>query len=78
MKKEFQLKSKFSEFKSVLGIEQDNENDDFVFQFPGFVKLAQSLKITKRNILKLSASFYDPEKIASTITSRITKIFQLN
>ena len=44
----------------MLGIEWKNENDDFVLQFSGFVKLPWSLESTKINILKLSASFYDP------------------
>ena len=33
---------------------------EFVFHFSSLIDLARSLQNTKRNLLKISASFYDP------------------
>ena len=47
-------------YKKVLGLEWDIQNDEIVFQFEPFICLAKSLTPTKRNVLKVCASFYDP------------------
>ena len=66
-----------SNFKRVLGIEWDTESDEFIFQFSEFVKTAKNLEKTKRNILKMAASIYDPLGFLSPVTARIKTIFQL-
>ena len=53
------------------------KNDEFVFQFKSCICLARSLKTTKRNILKVGATLYDPLGLISPITSRVKTIFQL-
>ncbi|XP_065678999.1 uncharacterized protein LOC100199492 [Hydra vulgaris] len=64
-------------FIKNLGIEWDILKDGFVFEYKEFVKNARMLKITKRNILKIAASFFDPLGFLTPITSRVKTIFQL-
>ena len=64
-------------YKKVLGLEWDIQNDEIVFQFEPFICLAKSLTPAKRNVLKVCASFYDPLDFISLITTRIKTIFQL-
>ena len=42
------------------------------------IDLARSLETTKRNVLKISTSFYDPLGIISPITARLKTISQLS
>ena len=64
-------------YKKVLGLEWDIQNDEIVFQFEPFIYLAKSLTHTKRNVLKVCESFYDPLGFISPITARITAILRL-
>ena len=64
-------------YKKVLGLEWDIQNDEIVFQFEPFICLAKSLTPTKRNVLKVCASFYDPLGFISPVTARIKAIFQV-
>ena len=64
-------------YKKVLGLEWDIQNDEIVFLFEPFICLAKSLTSTKRNVLKVCASFYDPLGLISPITARIKTTFQL-
>ena len=64
-------------FKRVLGVEWDTGSASFIFQFDCLIKLAKSLKPTKRNILNVSASFYDPLSCIAPVTVRVKVIFQL-
>ena len=68
--------SEESTYARVLGVEWDVESDTFVFRFK-FIGLAKSLSATKRNILKVSASFYGPLGFISPVTVRVKYIFQL-
>ncbi|XP_065674130.1 uncharacterized protein LOC136091074 [Hydra vulgaris] len=54
----------------ILGIEWDIVKDEFVFEFKDFVKKDEAIKTTKRNILKMAASFFDPLGFITPITSR--------
>ena len=62
--------------KQVLGLEWNINEDCFVFDFIKFLRKCEGLKITKRSILSLAASFYDPLGFISPVTSRIKVIFQ--
>ena len=64
-------------YKKVLGLEWDIQNDEIVFKFEPFICLAKSLTPTKRNLLKVCASFYDSLGLISPITARIKTTFQL-
>ena len=74
---ESQIKFVRNDLKRVLGVEWDTQNDEFVFHFSNLVDLARSLETTKRNVLKISASFYDPLGLISPVTARVKTIFQL-
>ena len=74
---EFQIKFVRNNLKRVLGVEWDTRNDEFVFHFSNLVDLTRSLETTKRNVLKISASFYDPLGLISPVTARVKTIFQL-
>ena len=64
-------------FRKVLGVSWDPEGDDFVFNFDSVIKLANTLPYTKRNILKIQASFYDPLGQLSPITLQSKLLFKL-
>ena len=74
---ESQTKFAVNDIKRVLGVEWDTQNDEFVFHFSSLIDLARSLETTKRNVLKISASFYDPLGLISPVTARVKTIFQL-
>ena len=64
-------------YKKVLRLEWDLQNDEIVFQFEPFICLAKSFTPTKRNVLKFCASFFDPLGFIFPITARVKTIFQL-
>ena len=72
-----QLKFDENKSKSVLVVEWNTKTDEFVFRFSNLVDQAKSLETTKRNVLKVSASFYDPLGMISPVTARVKTIFQL-
>ena len=70
---EEQFRPTKNNYKKVLGLEWDIQNDEIVFQFEPFICLAKFLTPLKRNVLKVCASFYDPLGFISPITA----IFQV-
>ena len=46
--------------KKVLGVTWDNKADTLISDFLDLIKEAKLLKPTKRNVLKILSSFYDP------------------
>ena len=66
-----------NDLKRVFGVEWDTQNDKFVFHFSSLIDLARSLETTKRSVLKISSSFYDPLGLISPVTARGKTIFQL-
>ena len=63
--------------KRVLGIEWDTSSDEFVFRFDDLIEKGKSESLTKRNVLSLSSSIFDPLGLVSPITARVKTIFQL-
>ena len=63
-------------FRKVLGVNWDVDSDEFVFDFDQIVELAMSLSITKRNILRVGASFFDPVGYISPIILKAKLCFQ--
>ena len=47
-------------YPKVLGINWDTNSDTFIFDFYNIYSNALELQITKRNVLKISATFFDP------------------
>ena len=63
--------------KTVLGMEWDIERDEFVFRFDNLLQKCGSITQTKRNLLSVSASIFDPLGFVSPITAKIKTIFQM-
>ena len=61
----------------VLGLEWDTIADEFVFRFDDFLSRCSAMEQTKRNLLGVSASIYDPLGLIAPITARIKTIFQI-
>ena len=57
-------------YTTVLGISWDIENDEIVFFFDAIIELSHKLPLSKRNILRIGAKFYDPFVIIFPITIR--------
>lgn len=74
---ESQLSQNKCSFSKVLGMEWDKESDQFVFNFKEFLENISSITLTKRNILSVSSSLYDPLGLISPITAWMKTIFQL-
>ena len=54
------------------------QNDNFFFHFSSLIDLARSLETSKRDVLKISASFYDPlGLLISPVIAPVKTIFQL-
>ena len=49
-----------SKKKENLGVEWNVSKDEFIFTFSDIIETAESSPVTKRNILKISAMFFDP------------------
>ena len=64
-------------YKKVLGVSWDVDSDELVFEFEKLCVQASELKATKRNILKITASFFDPVGYISPIVLRGKLLFQM-
>ena len=64
-------------YKSVLRVQWDTSTDEFVFCFGSLLQKCAAMKRTKRNLLSVSVSIFDPLRMISPVTARITTIFQL-
>ena len=56
--REFISDSKSNKISKVLGILWDENSDTFVYDFKEISELAHSLPLTKRNLLKILATYY--------------------
>lgn len=72
-----QLGTSDSQLSRVLGVGWDTKSDEFVFDLQNIVYSAQATAMTKRKVLKLSASIYDPLGYLCPITARLKTIFQM-
>jgi hypothetical protein len=60
----------------VLGLSWDIVNDNFIFEFSKLAEAAKKLTLTKRNILSLLASQFDPMGWIGPIIIRMKMLFQ--
>ena len=60
----------------VLELNWDTNNDFLVYEFADIIAVASKLEITKRNILCVSAMFYDLLGFICPIVSQFRLIFQ--
>ena len=62
--------------EKVLGQAWDSDNDTLYFNFAVLANKAKSLEATKRNVLSLLASLFDPLGIVSPMTVSMKILFQ--
>ena len=60
----------------VLGINWNLIDDTIIFNFEHIINVADSLKCTKRNILKITAMFYDPIGVICPIVLQLKLLFK--
>ena len=60
----------------VLGISWDRKSDKFYFHLALLGRKAKGLALTRRNILSVLASLYDPLGIVSPLVVRVKMLFQ--
>lgn len=63
--------------KTVLGLAWDTTSDEFVFCFDNLINRCCNMTLTKRNILSVSASVFDPLGMLSPVTAKLKPLFQL-
>ena len=63
-------------FTKVLGVNLDSESDDLFYDLGSVLELAESLKPTKRSLLKIAAKIFDPLGGFSIYTIKLKVLFQ--
>ena len=71
-----QLDNELRENVKVLGLCWNTDSDEFTFNFDELIKFANSMTLTKRNVLRFGGRFYDPLGFLSPFTIRIKMLFQ--
>ena len=71
-----QLDKDLRENVKVLGLCWNTNSDEFTFDFKGLIKFANSMTLTKRNVLRFVGRFYDPLGFLSPFTVRVKTLFQ--
>ena len=74
--KQSQLGFSSHAFRKVLGLNWDTNNDFLVYKFGDIIAVASKLEITKRNIPRVLAMFYDPLGLICSIVLQFRLIFQ--
>ena len=72
-----EMSSTMDSVKRVLGLEWDVRKDEFVMRLDDFLQKSESVVWTKRNILSVSSSVFDPLGFISPIAAKLKTIFQL-
>ena len=67
---------KTDQFVKILGIYWDVIRDEFHFDLSELIEYAESLPVTKRSVLKLSAKVFDPYGLLSLFTVSMKILFQ--
>ena len=62
--------------EKVLGMKWDCTSDEFIFSFEHIVERAEMLEPTKRNVLSILASLYDPLGLVSPVVVSLKVLFQ--
>ena len=65
-----------SVYRKVLGLNWNTGADDFIFDFENICRTAEKLDVTKRNVLRIAAVFFDPLGLISPITLQPKLIFK--
>ena len=60
----------------ILGVIWDEDKDNLIFDFSDICKFSKTLPVTKRNVLKVLAMFYDPIGFLQPILIKLKVLFQ--
>ena len=60
----------------VLGLNWNCVTDEFIFKFEALPRLSEDLEPTRRNLLKVTSSFFDPLGVLSPILVEMKILFQ--
>ena len=60
----------------VLGLNWNCVTDEFIFKFEALLRLSEDLEATRRNLLKVTSSFFDPLGVLSPILVEMKILFQ--
>lgn len=64
------------EYRKVLGVTWNKNNDQFVFDYSNFIEIASEIDPTKSNILKLIGMFFEPLGLISPIALQPKVLFK--
>ena len=59
-----------------MAVEWDITKDEFIFAFSDIIEIAESLPVTKGNILKISAMFFDPLGLICLLVLQVKLLFK--
>ena len=62
--------------RKVLGSNWNYQTDEFLFEFQNLINEANELTCTKRNVLKVGASFFDPLGLLRPVTLLTKLLFK--
>ena len=62
--------------QKVLGEVWNRVEDTIIYKFDALIELSENLELTKRNLLKITASFFDPLGMLSPLTIGMKVLFQ--
>ena len=60
----------------VLGLNWNCVTDEFILKFEALLRLSEDLEPTRRNLLKVTSSFFDPLGVLSPILVEMKILFQ--
>ena len=64
------------EYRKVLGVTWNKNNDKFIFDFSNIIDIANEIDSTKRNILKLIGMLFDTLRLISPIVLQPKLLFK--
>lgn len=62
--------------QKVLGEIWNRADDTIIFKFDALIELSENMELTKRNLLKIIAKFFDPLGVLSPLTVAMKVLFQ--
>ena len=64
--------------KTVLGMNWDTGTNEFIFCFDSLLLRCATIEQTKRNLLSISASIFDPLGLIAPVTSKIKTVTSIS
>ena len=61
----------------ILGLNWNCVSDELIFKFEALLRLAESMEPTRRNLLKITSSFFYPLGVLSPVLVQMKLLFEL-